>query len=178
MTTASATTRSSNRTVGRFTLAEATPEDKDRVSHRGAAARALLDASRDERGGRAVELDAFADLVAEALDSLPEEFLERLENVQVDVEEWPDRRGPAGRGPVAARQAPSAGSVPRGPAHRAALRSTWPCPTEITIYQKPIEALVGEDDERIREQVRHTVIHEIAHFYGIDDDRLEELGAY
>ena len=36
-----------------------------------------------------MDLDAFADLVAEAIDSLPEEFLERLENVQVDIEEWP-----------------------------------------------------------------------------------------
>ena len=36
----------------------------------------------------------------------------------------------------------------------------------------------GTDDEAIREQVRRTVVHEIAHYYGIDDDRLEELGKY
>jgi predicted Zn-dependent protease with MMP-like domain len=49
-------------------------------------------------------------------------------------------------------------------------------PDRITIYQKPIEALTGDDEDRIREQVRHTVIHEVAHYYGIDDDRLDELG--
>ena len=49
-------------------------------------------------------------------------------------------------------------------------------PDRITIYQKPIEAMAGPDEENIREHVRHTVIHEIAHYYGIDDDRLEELG--
>ena len=46
----------------------------------------------------------------------------------------------------------------------------------ITIYQKPIEALMGPDEERIKEQVRQTVIHEIAHYYGISDERLDELG--
>lgn len=49
-------------------------------------------------------------------------------------------------------------------------------PDKISIYQKPIEALCGEDDDEIREQVRITVLHEIAHYFGIDDDRLHELG--
>ncbi len=121
--------------------------------------------------------DAFADLVAEALDSLPEVFLERLENVQVTVEEWPSREDLL-----------DAGLSPRDKYHLLGLYHGVPLPErhsqymalpdEITIFQKPIEALVGEEKEAIREQVRHTVVHEIAHFYGIDDDRLEELGAY
>jgi predicted Zn-dependent protease with MMP-like domain len=124
-----------------------------------------------------LDYDAFADLVAEALDSLPEEFLERLDNVQVTVEEWPDRQDLL-----------DAGLSPRDRYHLLGLYHGVPLtdrhsqymalPDEITIFQKPIEALVGEDDEKIREQVRHTVVHEIAHFYGIDDDRLEELGKY
>jgi predicted Zn-dependent protease with MMP-like domain len=124
-----------------------------------------------------LDYDAFADLVAEALDSLPEEFLERLDNVQVTVEEWPDRQDLL-----------DAGLSPGDRYHLLGLYHGVPLtdrhsqymalPDEITIFQKPIEALVGEDDEAIREQVRHTVVHEIAHFYGIDDDRLEELGKY
>jgi len=49
-------------------------------------------------------------------------------------------------------------------------------PDRISIYQKPIEAMAHGDEDRIKEQVRETVIHEIAHYYGIDDDRLDELG--
>jgi predicted Zn-dependent protease with MMP-like domain len=49
-------------------------------------------------------------------------------------------------------------------------------PDTITIYQQPIERFCGEDEDEIREQVRHTVIHEIAHHYGISDERLDELG--
>jgi predicted Zn-dependent protease with MMP-like domain len=48
-------------------------------------------------------------------------------------------------------------------------------PDKITIYQKNIEALCRTDDD-IRRQVRKTVLHEIAHHFGIDDRRLRELG--
>jgi predicted Zn-dependent protease with MMP-like domain len=46
----------------------------------------------------------------------------------------------------------------------------------ITIYQMPIERYCGNDPDAIRKQVQHTVIHEIAHYYGISDERLDELG--
>jgi predicted Zn-dependent protease with MMP-like domain len=51
-------------------------------------------------------------------------------------------------------------------------------PDRITIYMRPLLAFAGHQDSAIAEQVRHTVVHEIAHYYGIDDERLEELGAY
>jgi predicted Zn-dependent protease with MMP-like domain len=124
-----------------------------------------------------VDYDAFADLVAEALDSLPDEFLERLVNIQVTVEEWPSREDLL-----------DAGLSPQDRYHLLGLYHGVPLtdrhsqyvalPDEITIYQKPIEALVGDDVDALREQVRRTVVHEIAHYYGIDDDRLEELGRY
>lgn len=124
-----------------------------------------------------MDLDAFAELVEEALDSLPEEFLDRLENVQVDVEEWPTRDDLEAAGLPPGNKYALLGlyhGVPltdRGVYYMA-------FPDHITIYQKPIEAVVGSDEEKIKDQVRHTVIHEIAHYYGIDDDRLEELDAY
>jgi predicted Zn-dependent protease with MMP-like domain len=124
-----------------------------------------------------VELEAFARLVSEALESLPEEFLERLENIQVDIEEWPTRE-----------ELIEAGLAPRdryallGLYHGVPLTgrgaSYMAFPDRITIYQKPIEAVAGQEASAIAEQVRHTVIHEIAHYYGIDDDRLDELDAY
>jgi predicted Zn-dependent protease with MMP-like domain len=122
-----------------------------------------------------MDLDAFAELVSEALRSLPDEFLERLENIQVDIEEWPTRDDLV-----------SAGLSPRSKYSLLGLYHGVPLtdrgafymalPDRISIYQKPIEALAGGDEIRIKQQVRQTVIHEIAHYYGIDDDRLHELG--
>ena len=124
-----------------------------------------------------MDLDSFADLVSEAMESLPEEFLEALENVQVDIEEWPS-----------SEDLESVGMSPRSRYGLLGLYHGVPLtdrhsqyvafPDRITIYQKPIEAVCGHDEDRIREQVQHTVIHEIAHYYGIDDDRLHELDAY
>ena len=55
-------------------------------------------------------------------------------------------------------------------------------PDTITLFQEPIERAAadweGEYLDNVREEVRHTIIHEIAHHFGIDDDRLVELGAY
>jgi predicted Zn-dependent protease with MMP-like domain len=48
-------------------------------------------------------------------------------------------------------------------------------PDKISIYQEPIEEMCETDDE-VREQVRKTVLHELGHYFGIDDDRLHELG--
>ena len=124
-----------------------------------------------------MDYDSFADLVAEALDSLPEEFLERLDNVQVTVEEWPDHQDLLDAG-LSPRDRYSLLGLYHGVPLTDRHSQYMALPDEITIFQKPIEALVGEDDEAIREQVRRTVVHEIAHFYGIDDDRLEELGKY
>jgi predicted Zn-dependent protease with MMP-like domain len=124
-----------------------------------------------------VDSDAFAKLVSEAFGSLPTEFLEYLENVQVDVAEWPTAEELARAGLSRGDRYALLGlyhGVPltgRG-SHYMAL------PDHITIYQRPIEAAVGPDEEAIRMQVRRTLIHEVAHYYGIDDDRLEELGAY
>jgi predicted Zn-dependent protease with MMP-like domain len=48
-------------------------------------------------------------------------------------------------------------------------------PDKISIYREPIEAMCADDDE-VREQVRKTVLHELGHYFGIDDERLDELG--
>jgi predicted Zn-dependent protease with MMP-like domain len=51
-------------------------------------------------------------------------------------------------------------------------------PDKITIFRRPIERVAGQEPERLREQVRHVVIHEIAHHFGISDERLIELDRY
>ena len=122
-----------------------------------------------------MELDDFEALVAEAIDGLPDEFLDNLENVQVDVEEWPTREDleEAGLAPHD-RQAllglyHGVPNTERGAFYMA-------LPDRISIYKGPIEAYSGPDAEDIKNQVRRTVIHEVAHYYGISDERLDELG--
>jgi predicted Zn-dependent protease with MMP-like domain len=124
-----------------------------------------------------VEEARFSQLVADALDSLPREFLERMENVEVLIEDWPSREDLEEVGLSLRDRSSLLGLYHGVPLTR---RDTYyaALPDRITIYQKPIERVAGEDDDEIREQVRHTVIHEIAHYYGISDDRLDELGFY
>jgi predicted Zn-dependent protease with MMP-like domain len=49
-------------------------------------------------------------------------------------------------------------------------------PDRITLFRSTIEAEAGDDDEELRAQVAETVVHEIAHHFGISDERLEALG--
>jgi predicted Zn-dependent protease with MMP-like domain len=123
----------------------------------------------------------FEELVAEALDSLPEEFLRHLENIEVTIEDWPSGEELAEAGfdghdrRDRYRLLGLYVGIPlteRGGYYGGVL------PDRIVLYQKPIEAAAGGQPETVKHEVRHTVIHEIAHFYGIDDDRLEELGKY
>jgi predicted Zn-dependent protease with MMP-like domain len=119
--------------------------------------------------------DLFAGLVADALDSLPGEFLEKMENVEVLIEEWPSQNDLEEVGLSHRDKSRLLGLYHGVPlTHRGSFYSALP--DRITIFQKPIERVAGRDGDRIREQVRHTVIHEIAHYYGISDERLQELG--
>ncbi|HYP23776.1 MAG TPA: metallopeptidase family protein [Actinomycetota bacterium] len=113
----------------------------------------------------------FEDLVSEAIDSLPLELAVRMDNVEVVVEDEPPPE-------MIARLAP--GSTLLGLYHGVPLTQRGinydrMLPDKISIYRGPIVRMARTPD-RIREQVRRTVIHEIAHHFGIDDDRLHELG--
>lgn len=109
-------------------------------------------------------------MVTQALDSLPDDIAEKIENVEVVVEEEPARealeRLPAGGTLLGTYQ--GIPKTSRGYYHAA-------LPDKITIYKGPIERM-AKDPDRIREQVRKTVIHEVAHHFGIGDERLRELG--
>jgi predicted Zn-dependent protease with MMP-like domain len=112
----------------------------------------------------------FEDLVAQALDSLPEEIARAMQNVEVVVEEEP---------PAEMLKGLPRGTTLLGLYHGIPLTSRErydrALPDKISIYQRPIVRL-ARTPERIREQVRRTVIHEVAHHFGIDEARLHELG--
>ena len=123
-----------------------------------------------------MRLEDFAVLVEEALESLPEEFLERIENVQVDIEEWPTREDLEAAGLSRRDKYALLGLYHGVPlTDRGAYYMAFP--DRITIYQKPIEAQCSTPQE-VRALVRRVVLHELAHHFGIDDDRLHEIGAY
>src|SRR5438093_449802 len=107
----------------------------------------------------------FEELVAEAVDSLPRWVLERLENVEVLVEERPPPGEPnlLGRyhGIPLTRRSNYAGVLP----------------DTITLYRSTVERSARDEDE-LRKIIAHTVEHEVAHFFGISDERLRDLGAF
>lgn len=114
--------------------------------------------------------------MAEALDELPPFFQEKLDNVEVLVQAWPT---PYDLRSVGLERGYMLLGLYYGvPLTERTQGYNLVTPDTVTLFQGPIELVAGRNPEKIREQVRHTVIHEIAHHFGIDDDRLHELGAY
>ena len=112
------------------------------------------------------EAAAFEQLVSDALDEVPVDIRELMTNVAVIVEDEP----PPGQPLLGLYQGVPWGK--RGPYYAGAL------PDKITIYRGPIERMSGGDPERVRRQVRRTVFHEIAHHFGISDQRLADIDRY
>jgi predicted Zn-dependent protease with MMP-like domain len=110
--------------------------------------------------------DSFERSVREALDTLPPGLAERLSNLAVTVEPEP----PAG--------APLLGLYQGVPLTRRGSFYGGVLPDKITIYRRPLERLYGRDPERLRQEIRRVVLHEIAHHFGISDARLVELDRY
>jgi predicted Zn-dependent protease with MMP-like domain len=111
-----------------------------------------------------VPLERFEELVGLALDSIPPELGALMDNVAVLVAERdrdPHLLGLYDGIPLTERDFYGAGGLVM--------------PDRITIFRRPILAMCATEDDVV-EQVRITVIHEVAHHFGIDDDRLDELG--
>ncbi len=108
----------------------------------------------------------FDQLVADALDELPDDIRNLMTNVAVTVEDEP----PPGQNLLGLYEGIPWGK--RGPYYSGAL------PDKITIYRGPMERMSGGDPERLRSQVRRTVFHEIAHHFGISDQRLVDIDRY
>ena len=110
-------------------------------------------------------MTGFEELAAQALDDLPQWVHRRLENVEVMIEEEPPP------------DAPNLLGLYQGiPLTERGLNYTWALPDRITLYRSTIEAVAGGDPDELRRVVIETVIHEVAHFFGISDERLQELG--
>lgn len=117
----------------------------------------------------------FERLVAEALDSLPLEFQEKMDNVDVAIRPWPTRE-------EVRRMGLPPGETLLGlyegiPLTERTSRYGLVLPDRITIFQRPVEACCRAPDE-VRRKVRQVVMHELGHHFGMSDERLRELGAY
>ena len=108
----------------------------------------------------------FEDLVADALDGIPEGLGVLMDNVAVLVVDDPPEPGLLGRYDGVPLTERSAGYGGYG---------NLPLPDRIEIYRRPILAMCRSEDEVV-EQVQITVVHEVAHHFGIDDERLDDLG--
>ena len=109
-----------------------------------------------------VSRERFEELVSDALDELPPELARLMDNVAVFVEDDPEEEGLLGLYEGIAL-------TERGVDYAGVL------PDRITIYRNPTCAICDADDDVV-EEVLTTVVHEVAHHFGIDDERLHELG--
>jgi len=111
-----------------------------------------------------LDAEAFEALVVDELDELPDEMIDGLENVVFVVEDRPedgslDLLGLYDGYALTERDRYGLGEMP----------------DRIILYREPLLAICENEDE-LRDEIHVTLVHEIAHFYGIDDDRLHELG--
>ena len=111
-----------------------------------------------------LDQDAFEAMVTDELDQLPDEMVDGLDNVVFVVEDRPedgslDLLGLYDGFALTERDRYGMGEMP----------------DRIILYREPLLA-VADDEEQLREEIHITLVHEIAHFYGIDDDRLHDLG--
>jgi predicted Zn-dependent protease with MMP-like domain len=113
----------------------------------------------------------FVKVVEEALDSLPQEFRSRIRNVAVLVEDRPPNQ-----------PSPQSGQPRRlllglfqgVPTTKKSIFDLQTGPDYIVLYQKNIEAVCSSETE-VRQQIRLTVIHELGHYFGMDENQLKDV---
>ena len=112
------------------------------------------------------EAPDFERVIQETLDSLPPEIAERISNVGFVIEDEP----PPGK--------PLLGLYHGVPHPRRTSFYSGVLPDKITIYRGPLERHFGHDPDLLAGQIRRVVLHEIAHHFGISDERLKEIDRY
>jgi predicted Zn-dependent protease with MMP-like domain len=110
--------------------------------------------------------DEFEEIVDAAVGDLPDDLRAYMSNVEIVVEEEP----PDGR--------PLLGLYQGVPLTRRTSMYGAVLPDKISIYRGPLERRYGTDPELLRQMIRRVVLHEIAHHFGISDERLRELDRY
>lgn len=115
-----------------------------------------------------MDRDKFEKLVGEGIEAIPKRFLEKLDNVDVVIEDEPS---PAQLKKLNLSQGAKLFGLYEGVPQTKRGHYTWVLPDKITIFQKPIEEVCFTDGQ-VREKVKNTVWHEIAHHFGMDEARV------
>ena len=115
----------------------------------------------------------FADVVARALDGLPEPVLAAMENLEVTIEDEPDDDV---REEFGLEDDETLFGVYRGtPLVERGITDAPLLPDRIVIYQRPLEESFPHTGDLI-DEIRRTVVHEVAHYLGMDEDAIDDLG--
>ena len=110
--------------------------------------------------------DDFVTYAEEALASIPPDLGASISNLAIVIEDEP----PDGQ--------PLLGLYVGVPLTRRSSVYGWSPPDRIALYRGPLERAYGDDPERLRAEVRRVVLHEVAHHFGISDERLREIDRY
>ena len=108
----------------------------------------------------------FQRVIQETLDSLPRDLRQRISNLEIVVEDEP----PPGQRLLGLYQGV--------PLTRRTSNYSGALPDKITIYRGPLERLYGHDADLLNGQIKHVVLHEVAHHFGISDQRLVDIDRY
>ena len=112
-----------------------------------------------------LDAEAFEALVVDELDDLPDDMVDGLENLVFVVEDRPEDGSLDLLGEYQGVALTDRGQYGFGE-----------LPDRIGLFREPLLAIAEGDLEELKEQIHITLVHEIAHFYGIDDDELHRLG--
>lgn len=160
----------------RKSVQRSTPGSSMESEHCGSGASVvestLVDVDSEDEEEADEEEDALSDferLVEDALSSIPPEFQEKMANLAILVESGPDEEALKR---VGVKEGYTLLGLYQGVPLTAQGHAGPMLPERITIYQQTIEAYCHGDPERIRQQVRSTVLHEVAHHFGMDHEEM------
>jgi len=121
--------------------------------------------------------EEFREIVQDAIDLLPDEFKEYIKNVEVVVEDYPDRYQVAKMRQKYQSDRPFTllGLYEGVPLKHRSVFAAPSLPDRITLFRKSIESFYRTREEMV-DQIHRTFLHEIGHYFGISDKRLRELG--
>ena len=121
--------------------------------------------------------EEFEELVVQALDDIPDALWQRIDNVAIDIEAQPSAAQLAASGIASGRLL--LGLYEGVPLTERSHGYGLIAPDKVTIFRDSILRVCPRGDaDAVCDQVRRTVLHELAHHFGISDERLEEIGAY
>lgn len=129
--------------------------------------------SLDGISPQALSDEAFDAIISKAMDELPQEYITGLDNVAILYADEPDEfqaeKSKLGEHSLLLGLYEGIPLTARGAGYSFVL------PDKITLFKKPLLAVAGYSEEAFFEQVKRTLWHEIAHYYGLDHDRIDEL---